>query len=114
MKTDRYETRKTRRRVHLGEVDKIFHAVSKATGVSVEDMKSAKRKQVLADARHMFCYVSWKFTSLPLQVIGEKINRNHTSVINSKEKAIGLKASDKTFKNKLEEAINTYHESRFN
>lgn len=111
MKTDRYETRKTRRRVHIGEVDKIFFAVSKATGISVEAMKSKERKQVLADARHMFCYVAWKFTDLPLQVIGGQINRNHTSVINSRNKAIGLKDSDRDFGGKLKEAINTYMSS---
>lgn len=114
MKTDRYETRKRRRRVHLGEVDKIFSAVSHATGVSREVMQGKDKKRFVVDARHMFCYVAWKFTSLPLQVIGDKINRNHTSVINSRSKASVLKDSDITFRKKLEEAINAYNESRFN
>lgn len=114
MKTDRYETRKRRRRVHLGEVDKIFSAVSVVTGVSREEMQNKSQKQYLADARHLFCYIAWKFTSLPLQVIGEKINRRHSSVMHSRDIAVRLKDSDQIFRSRLEKAIEKYHESRFN
>lgn len=111
MKSDRYETRKARRREHLDEIDKILFAVSEATGVSKEALQNKERKQFLSDARHLFCYMTWKLTSLPLQVIGEKINRNHSSVIHSRNLADVLKETDKTFGRQLEEATRIYMSS---
>ena len=108
MKTDRYETRKRRRRVHIDEIDKIFFAVTEVTGVTKESMKSKVRRQHLSDARHLFCYMTWKFTSLPLEVIGESINRNHSSVIHSRDIVSGLKDVDKFFCEKLKDATNIY------
>ena len=108
MKSDRYETRKTRRREHLSEIDKIFFAITEVTGVTRDVMKSKERKQFMSDARHLFCYMTWNLTSLPLQVIGEKINRNHSSVIHSRYIADALKKTDKSFSRNLKEAIAIY------
>ena len=111
MKSNRYETRKAVRRLQINEIDKILFAVSEATGISEEAIKNKERKQFLSDARHLFCYMTWKLTDLPLQVIGEKINRNHSSVIHSRDVADVLKDTDKSFGHKLEEATRIYMSS---
>lgn len=106
---DRYQVRMARRRVHADKVDKIFHAVSEATGVTKEAMKNKGRTQIVSDARHIFCYMAWKLTELPLQVIGQNINRHHSTVIHSRDIVDGLKDVDKVFGGKLEEATEIYN-----
>jgi hypothetical protein len=44
-------------------------------------------------------------------VIGEKINRNHSSVIHSRDVADVLKDTDKSFGRQLEEATRIYMSS---
>lgn len=105
---NRYQVRMARRRTRMAEVDKIFHAVSEVTGVTKEAIQNKGRTQIVSDARHMFCYMTWRHTDLPLQVIGEKINRHHATVIHSMDMVDGLKDTDVIFKSKLDEATEIY------
>lgn len=108
---DRYQVRMARRRTHADKIDKIFYAVSEVTGVTKEAMKNKGRTQIVSDARHIFCYMAWKLTELPLQVIGENINRHHATVVHSRDTVDGLKEIDKVFRSKLEEATEIYMSS---
>ena len=106
--SNRYQVRMARRRTRMAEVDKIFHAVSEVTGVTKEAIQNKGRTQIVSDARHIFCYMSWKYTDLPLQVIGKKINRHHATVIYSRDIVSVLKDADMIFKSKLDEATEIY------
>ena len=48
-------------------------------------IQNKSRERKLTDARHVYCYLMRKHTTLSLKVIGNTINRDHTTVINSME-----------------------------
>ena len=64
-------------------VEKILMAVSKAYGVTVEDLKSKKKTGSIANARHIAIYVIKKLTDLTLKEIGAIFGRNHSTVLAS-------------------------------
>ena len=67
-------------------VEKILSAVTKEYGVSVEDLKSKKKTDNIAQARHKAIYILRKLTDLTYKAIGEIFNRDHATVMNSIEK----------------------------
>lgn len=67
-------------------VERILITVAKHCGVTVEDIKSGKRHESVAKARHIAAYALRQLTQLPLKKIGEAIGRNYTTVISSIEK----------------------------
>ncbi len=64
-------------------IERILCAVSKHYGVDVEDMKSTKRSENIAGARHVAIYLLKTMTSLTLREIGGVFNRNHSTVKSS-------------------------------
>lgn len=68
-------------------IEKILMSVSKAYGVSVEDIKSKKKTNSIANARHIAIYVIKKLTDLTLKEIGAIFNRDHSTVSSSLETA---------------------------
>ena len=68
-------------------VERILTAVGRSFGVSVEDMKSKKRTDNVATARHAAVYVIKKLTELTLKEIGAVFDRDHATVSASIEKA---------------------------
>ena len=46
-------------------------------------MKSKKRQDNIAKARHVAIYIVRNLTNLPLQTIGQLFNRDHTTMMNS-------------------------------
>ena len=64
-------------------VEKILKQVSKKHGVSVEDIKSKKKTDSIANARHISIYVIRKLTDLSLKEIGKVFGRDHSTVISS-------------------------------
>ena len=64
-------------------VEKILLHVSKKYGVSVEDIKSKKKTDSIAGARHVSIYVIRKLTDLSLKEIGKIFGRDHSTVISS-------------------------------
>ncbi len=67
-------------------VERIIHAVSKHFGISVEDLKSKKRTETIAGARHVAIYFIKQNTELTLKEIGGIFGRDHTTVIASLDK----------------------------
>ena len=67
-------------------VEKILSVVAKKNGLRPEDLKSKKRQDNIAKARHVAIYIVRHLTSLPLQTIGQIFNRDHSTVISSIEK----------------------------
>lgn len=83
-------------------VEKIFMCVARSYEVTVEDIKSKKKYDAVANARHVSLYIIRKLTELPLKKIGEIVGRDHTTVMASIEK---VKTNMKT-KKKYEAEIN--------
>ena len=67
-------------------IDKILTTVSKAYDVPVENMKSKKKTDNVAKARHVAIYIIKNMTELTLKEIGNIFGRDHSTVISSIEK----------------------------
>ena len=64
--------------------ERIISTVSKKYGISEEDMKSKKRNNEIAHARHIAIFIMRKLTDMSLQEIGNEFGgRNYTTVLNS-------------------------------
>ena len=62
-------------------VEKILHHVSRKYGVSVDDIKSKKKTDSIANARHISIYIIRRLTDLSLKEIGKVFGRDHSTVI---------------------------------
>ena len=67
-------------------IEKILSAVSRAYGVPVEHMKSKKKTDNIANARHVAIYLIKQLTELTLKEIGAIFGRDHSTVISSIDK----------------------------
>ena len=67
-------------------IERILTAVSKHYGISVEDMKSKKRTDNIAKARHVAIYLIKQHTELTLKEIGGIFGRDHATVMASIDK----------------------------
>jgi chromosomal replication initiator protein len=64
-------------------VEKILLHVSKKYGVSIDDIKSKKKTDSIAGARHISIYIIRKLTDLSLKEIGRIFGRDHSTIISS-------------------------------
>jgi chromosomal replication initiator protein len=65
-------------------IEKILGIVSKHYDVSIEDLKSQKRTENIANARHVAIYIIKNLTNLSLKEIGNIFSgRNHATIISS-------------------------------
>ena len=77
-------------------VEKILTVVAKNNGVTVDELKSKKKTDNIAKARHTAIYIIRKLTSLSLQDIGDVFARDHTTVMASINKVeINIKTMNK-------------------
>ncbi len=67
-------------------IERILTAVSKHYGIPVEDMKSKKRTENIANARHVAIYLIKQNTELTLKEIGGIFGRDHATVMASIDK----------------------------
>lgn len=77
-------------------IERILNAVSRKYGVSAEDLKSKKKTENIANARHVAIYIIRKEADLSLKEIGRLFNRDHTTVMASINK---IEINLKTVKN---------------
>ena len=84
-------------------VEKIILHVSKKYGVSIDDIKSKKKTDNIANARHVSVYLIRKLTDLSLKDIGKIFGRDHSTIISSVNK---IELNIRTVKN-YENEINT-------
>ena len=78
-------------------VEKILTAVSKSYGVAIEDIKSKKKTENIANARHTAVYIIRNMTNLSLKEIGNIIGRDHSTVLSSLNKMeTNIKTKNKT------------------
>lgn len=90
--------------VHAGEVLQI---VAETLGLDIDKVRSRKRDAPLTDARHIYCFIIMKLSSVTIsqKSAGEIIGRDHTTVINSIKKAIELDETSKDFRDRLDKCI---------
>jgi chromosomal replication initiator protein len=78
-------------------VEKILSVVSKKYGISIEDIKSKKRTENIANARHTSIYIIRSLTNLSLKEIGAIFGRDHATVLSSLGKIeTNIKTKNKT------------------
>ncbi len=75
--------------------DIIIRSTASAYGFSVEDLLSSSRRQPLVQARQIAMYLCRELTDLSLPKIGERFNRDHTTVLHSVEKVKRILRSDR-------------------
>lgn len=61
-------------------IERILGAVSRAYGISIDQMKSKKRNEPITKARQVAIYVIRKLTDLTISNIGEIFSLNHATV----------------------------------
>lgn len=83
----------------------IIAAICEIYGITYADLKEQKRHRNIVDARHTFCYLMWKYTRNSTSQIGEYINRDHSTVINSIKRSKNFIETDYQFKAKLDKII---------
>jgi chromosomal replication initiator protein len=67
-------------------IERILSSVSKAYSVPVDQMKSKKKTDNIANARHVAIYLIKQLTELKLKEIGAIFGRDHSTVISSIDK----------------------------
>ena len=67
-------------------IERILQSVSKKYGITIDDMKSKKKNDSVANARHVAIYFIRSLTELSLKEIGKIFSRDHTTVISSLNK----------------------------
>ena len=67
-------------------IEKILSTVSRAYGVPEDQMKSKKRTDTVANARHVAIYIIKQLTELTLKEIGAIFGRDYSTVISSIDK----------------------------
>jgi chromosomal replication initiator protein len=77
-------------------VERILSSTASYYGVTVEDIKSKKKSDQIANARHIALYIIRRLTELPYKKIGEFVGRDHSTVMTSIAK---VEINIKTVKN---------------
>ncbi len=86
-------------------VEKILLHTSKKYGISVEDIKSKKKTDSIASARHIAVYIIRKLTDLSLKDIGKVFGRDHSTIISSVNKIDINIRTVKNFENEINSLI---------
>jgi chromosomal replication initiator protein len=84
-------------------IEKIISEVSRKYGVSEDDIRSKKKSENIANARHICVYIIRRMTDLSLPSIGKIFSRDHSTVLSSINK---VDLNIKTKKNYEEEIEN--------
>jgi chromosomal replication initiator protein len=78
-------------------IDKIISTVSKYYGVPVEDIKSKKKTDAVANARHIAIYIIRNLTDKSYKEIGAIFSRDHSTILAACDKvATNIKTMIKT------------------
>jgi hypothetical protein len=66
-------------------MERVFDMVCKYLKVDGDDIKSSTRLKEVAEARHVFCFLAYNsIAAHTLKEIGQFINRDHATVLHSK------------------------------
>jgi len=85
--------------------DKIFNAVARKYGVTVEDIRGKRRTREIAQARHVCIYIMRTVTDLSLPSIGRVFNRDHTTILSSVDTIQAKIREDASLENDIDDLI---------
>lgn len=99
--------------VHATEV---LNLVSDLLNIDIALIKSPTRLTPISDARHIYCFLLIKFSSIKISLakVGVYINRGHATVLNSVSKTIQYNETSIPFRKKLDTCIKAYTERFYN
>ena len=89
--------------------EQIIENISKRYNISVEDIKSKKRTNDIALARHIAVYVIRSATTLSLKNIATIFGRDHTTLLSSIDVVKAKMAEDSTFDYEINTIINEFN-----
>ena len=87
-------------------IQRIVEEVSRTEGVSVEDIYGKKHRANIVHARKIAMYIIREVTNISYEMIGEKFNKHHSTVIYNVEQLINDMESDSRLKRKVNDIIN--------
>jgi len=87
-------------------VDSIFKAIEKITGINKEELTSKARHRPIVEGRYLFAYIIKKKTNLTLNQIGKLLNKDHCSIIFYNKQMDNYIKSDKHLLNMYNKIIN--------
>ena len=67
-------------------LNKLISVVSEETKISVEEIKGKQRTNEISFARNIFCYMATNIFGFPLLTIAKLLNRDHTTIMHSRDK----------------------------
>lgn len=82
---------------------KLFKAIEIKLGITSEQMKNLNRKREIVEARHIFSSLMTKHTKLSLEAIGNYVNRDHSTVIHSRNTIENLLPLERNLRRKYKE-----------
>jgi len=83
---------KLKRKKPCAPLDDILNTISIRTRISLDELKSKTRERPVADARFVYFRRAREKTTLSSSAIGEKVNREHATVLHGIEEALSTKA----------------------
>ena len=85
--------------------DKIFNAVARKYGVTVEDIRGKRRTREIAQARHVCIYIMRTVTDLSLPSLGRVFDRDHTTILSSIDTITAKIREDASLENDIDDLI---------
>jgi chromosomal replication initiation ATPase DnaA len=92
-------------RAQYGRIQQVINAAAEVFGVEPEAITATSRtrsRQRIEDARHAVRYVVVRTMDMTLEEVGMAMRRNHSSIINSANRASDLLLTDPTFRARYE------------
>jgi chromosomal replication initiation ATPase DnaA len=81
--------------------DVVFNSVQQVTGLGREDLQRKTRKREIVDARNIVIYNLYPYAG-SLAEIGREFGKDHTTIINSRNRYKDYYETDKTFREKAQ------------
>jgi chromosomal replication initiator protein len=79
-------------------LDEILEGVCNFYGIEVAEVAVPSRQVELVKARQQYCHIAKEATKKSLREIGEKIGRDHATVIHACKQVNNLLETDKAYK----------------
>lgn len=86
-------------------LSEILAFTATAFDLSVADLRCGSRRQPLVRARQAFCIAARRFTTAPLQAIGDALDRDHTTVLNAIKKGTVVATQEEQFAERLNRVL---------
>ncbi|MDR1182572.1 MAG: hypothetical protein LBL13_11400 [Bacteroidales bacterium] len=86
---------------------RLLECCANAFGTSAKEIMSSSKRQNLAEARQLYCYIRYRHYGISPEQVGAELGRHRTTAIHSIKTASNLLEVDRNFRKKYNEIINT-------